>query len=111
MSAATIALYWVRSDKSMAWIPSECVLTEHGYRDLLTSTLWKHGHPATSGHPDERIDAMFRAAYRQPATQHCAGCDYLPSGMRCPGDSSRKDSSIEDGGTECAGTIWKRCRK
>ena len=61
------ALYWVRSDKSKMWIPRECVLTEHGYRDLLTNTLWKHGHPATKGHPDERIDAMFRAAYRQPA--------------------------------------------
>lgn len=61
------ALYWVRSDKSKTWIPRECVLTEHGYRDLLTNTLWSLGVPVKDGHPDERIDAMFRAAYRQPA--------------------------------------------
>lgn len=61
------ALYWVRSDKSVAWIPRECVFTEHGYRDLLTNTLWKYGQAVSDRHPDERIDAMFRAAYRQPA--------------------------------------------
>ena len=61
------ALYWVRSDKSKAWIPRECGVCEYGFRDLLTGTIWSHGQPVKDGHPDERIDAMFRAAYRQPA--------------------------------------------
>ncbi|MBK9580312.1 MAG: hypothetical protein IPO40_24870 [Fibrobacteres bacterium] len=61
------ALYWVRSDKSKTWIPRECGVCEYGFRDLLTGTIWSLGRPVADGHPDERIDAMFRAAYRQPA--------------------------------------------
>lgn len=39
----------------------------------------------------------------------CQGCDF--DGLACPGWLAECQIPIEDGGSECEGTIWKQCRK
>lgn len=39
----------------------------------------------------------------------CIGCAFYNTD--CPGEQQDPSLAIEDGGSECEGTIWKRCRK